>query len=63
VFLLLAAFSNLEEASIHATEEAYLTRQSEGVFEEVGPKIRVNRWRDRKDARAYRPYTAGAESE
>lgn len=60
VSLLFAAFSNLEEASIHATEEAYLTRQSEGVFEELGPKLKVNRWRDRKDARAYRRNAAAA---
>ena len=60
VSLLFAAYSNLEEASIHATEEAYLTRQSEGVFEELGPKIKVNRWRERKAPRAYRPNTAAA---
>src|SRR5687768_10460793 len=34
VLLILAAFSDLDEASIHASEEAYMTWKSEGAFEE-----------------------------
>ena len=47
VFLILAAFPDLEDASIHASEEAYQTGKSEGAFEKSAAilKNKPGAWR------------------
>lgn len=46
VFLIFAAFSDLEEASIHASEEAFMTWKSEGAFERSAAILKNRPGRD-----------------
>ena len=55
VLLILAAFSDIEEASIHATEEAYMTTKSEGVLENEAVRLGAGHDTDAANKRTERP--------